>query len=197
MLDSKYQMEVEKHVKLTNFLSERLNLLFARRSPIAYSVGPMTYPVNAATNVPNNYPPPIYAGYVDLATLPSGSPAYYGPNVGVNSALLPGFIPSGNASFISQLPPAAATIPIAFTHSGDTPRYNEQVFAEDSSDKVKNTENRREWTGKRHKKKPGRRQYPVEGNAAAAAAPLATAQRLNFSQVLQAAESQAQSSHKT
>ncbi len=199
VLDSKYQIEVEKHMKLSNYLCERLNLLFTRRSPITYSINPIAYPIHAATNMPNAYPLQIYSGYGDT-TLPSGSPSYYVHNAGINNALLTGFVPSSNANFISHLP-TAASIPIAFSPSTETPRFNEQVVGittVECSDKPKSNDNRREWTGKRYKKKSGRRPNPTENTAPPTQTGPVTVQRLNFSQVLQAAEqSQAPSIQKT
>ena len=199
VVDSKYQVEVEKHIKLSNYLCERLNLLFTRRSPITYSVNPIAYPISAATNMPNANPLQIYSGYGDTS-LPPGSPSYYVHNAGIKNMLFTGFMPSSNSNFISHLP-TTSSIPIAFSPSTEIPRFNDPtvgITAVECSDKPKSNDNRREWIGKRHKKKSGRRQHPTENNAPSTPTGPVTVQRLNFSQVLQAAEqSQAPSMQKT
>jgi len=185
VLDSKYQMEIEKHIKSSNYLCERLNLIITRRSPITYSINPIAYPINNNVNVPNTYPLSIYPGYGDATSL-SGSPSYYVHNGGVNNALLSGFMPNSNSNFLTHLP-TTASIPIPFPLVNETPRFHEQaaeVTTSDVTDKSKTNNNRREWVGKRHKKKTGRRQYATDDSTP----PPITAQRLNFSQVLQAAE---------
>ena len=149
--------------------------------------------------MPNAYPLQIYSGYADT-TLPSGSPSYYVHNAGINNALLTGFMPSSNSNFTSHLP-TTASIPIAFSPSTETPRFNEQVVGiatVECGDKPKSNDNRKEWMGKRHKKKSGRRPHPTENAAPTTQTGPVTVQRLNFSQVLQAAEqSQAPSIQKT